>query len=77
MTRTLQDPELVLWEAYASSGDWGTPEHARIMFQCLTEPGRRARVLIREGDRSDVEEELARITDAELVELLAEAQELS
>ncbi len=77
MTRTVQDDELVLWEAYASSGEWGTPERAKIVFHCLTEPGRRARVVARDGDRSEVEGELVRMTDDELVVLLQGADLLS
>lgn len=77
MTRTVQDEELVLWEAYASSGEWGTPVRAKIVFHCLTEPGRRARVVAREGDRSEVEEEIGRLSDDELVALLQTADALS
>lgn len=76
MARTIQDGELLLWEAYASAGDHGFPEHARMIFHCLTDPGRRARILQREGDKSDVEGELVRLTDPELVQLLGRTEPL-
>lgn len=76
MTRTIQDEDLLLWEAYAGAGDFGFPEHARMIFQCLTDPGRRARIVEREGDKSDVEQEVSTLSDAELLALLAETEEV-
>jgi hypothetical protein len=76
MTRTIQDQDLQLWEAYASSGKFGSPDRGIIIFQCLTDPGRRARILSRHAEKSDVEKEVARLTDDELVELLGGAPEL-
>lgn len=76
MTRTIQDQELLLWEAYASAGDFGFPEHARMIFQCLTDPGRRARIIEREGDKSDVEQEVSALSDAELLAVLEATEEV-
>lgn len=76
MTRTIQDPELQLWEVYANSGDHGFPERAKVIFQCLTDPSRRARLVVRGGSKSDVETELATSTDQELLALFAEAEDL-
>lgn len=76
MTRTIQDQDLLLWEAYASVGDFGFPERARMVFHCLTDPGRRARLVEREGDKSDVEQEVAKLSEAELLTLLQETVEV-
>ena len=77
MTRTIQDGELLLWEAYAVPGDFGFPDHSKMVFHCLTEPARRARILEREGDISEVGEELYRLSDTELLGLLQETDEVS
>lgn len=76
MSRIIQDQGLQLWEAYASSGDHGYPERARVLFQCLTDTGRRARVAVRESSRAEVEREIATASEAELLALLSEAEEL-
>lgn len=77
MARTIQDQELLLWEAYATSGDFGYPDQARMIFHCLTDPARRARVLERDGDKSDVEHELVTLPESELSSLLEKAEEVS
>ena len=77
MTRIIQDQDLLLWEAYASTGDFGYPQQARIVFHCLTDPGLRARLVEQDGDMSDVENQLATLPEDELLELLAETKELS
>lgn len=77
MSRTFQDSDLLRWEAYASGGRHGYAEHARIVFHCLSDRSRRARVVQLEGDQSDAEREVAEATDARLVDLLAEAAELA
>lgn len=76
MTRTFQDHDLQLWEAYANSGEFGSAERAHLIFQCLTDPGRRARALHLDAPRSAVEQ---RLVDAEpdgLAELLGQADEV-
>lgn len=77
MTRTIQDRDLLLWEAYASAGESGRRTGGRIMFHCLTDPSRRARELTREADEKDVAREIATLHEAELVDLLAAAAEVS
>ncbi|MFP4624446.1 MAG: hypothetical protein ACOC3J_01540 [Gemmatimonadota bacterium] len=77
MTRILQDQDLLLWEAYATSGEFGFPEGSRMVFQCLSDPARRARIVQREGDKSDVEGELARLSDDDLLDLLDRTEEVS
>lgn len=77
MTRTIQDADLLLWEAYATAGDFGYPDEARLVFHCLTDPARRARVIEREGDKSTVEKEVATFSEAELLALLDQTEEVS
>lgn len=77
MTRTIQDQDLNLWEAYANSGDFGSAEQARIVFQCLTDPARRARVLPRDAARAAVEHDVATLPAPELVRLLVSAEDLT
>ncbi|HUE76705.1 MAG TPA: hypothetical protein VMM83_02085 [Longimicrobiales bacterium] len=75
--RTIQDDNLELWEVYASAGDFGFPEHSRIVFHSLTDRTRRARALTRDLDRAAVERELSVLSDRELTGLLETAGELS
>lgn len=76
MSRTIQDDNLEIWEAYASAGDFGFPERSRIVFHCLSDRTRRARALPRDRDKAAVERELSTLTEADLARLLAEAEEL-
>jgi hypothetical protein len=76
MTRTFQDHDLQLWEAYANPGEQGSAERAHLLFHCLSDPGRRARVLRLEAPRSNVEQELVAADDGRLVELLGRAEEV-
>jgi len=80
MTRTFQDRDLLLWEVYAASPrlgrDQDSREHARIVFHCLTDPERRARVLTRDEGRSAAEAAIAAAGSAELVDMLATSEAL-
>lgn len=81
MTRTFQDSELLLWEAYAAAPKRGKDQEerrkARILFHCITDRTRRARVLVRDGDRTEVENQITGAGDAELIELLETAEPLN
>lgn len=76
MSRTIQDRDLQIWEAYASSGDSGFPRHSHMVFHCLTDMTRKARFVEREGTKSEVEREVITLPDARLAEILGQAQEL-
>ena len=76
MSRTFQDPDLLKWEAYASGGAHGYAEEARIVFNCLSDRGRRARVVQIGGDQSDAERMVAEASEERLAQLLAGAAEL-
>lgn len=76
MSRIIQDSNLELWEAYASSGDFGYPDHSRMVFHCLSDRTRRPRATEREGDKAEVEHEIATLSPEALLEILAAAQDL-
>lgn len=77
MARTIQDQDMLFWEAYASSGESGYPARAKIVFHCLTDTSRRPRFVVREADRAEVEHEVRRLSEAELRGLLEGSQPLS
>ncbi|MDX1673993.1 MAG: hypothetical protein R3314_04230 [Longimicrobiales bacterium] len=74
MTRTFQDDDLLLWEAYAAAPRSGEDHGARIVFHCLTDRTRRARVLEQDSSRSGIEQRLTDADDEELAELLDAAE---
>ena len=80
MTRTFQDNELLLWEAYAAAPRLGKDQDerrgARILFHCLTDRTRRARVLEQEDDRTEIESRIADAEESQLIELLEAAEPL-
>jgi hypothetical protein len=80
MTRTFQDDDLLLWEVYAASPrrgrDQDDRERARMLFHCLTAPGRRARVLTRDEGRAALEATITAAGPVELVEMLAASETL-
>lgn len=80
MTRTFQDEDLLLWEAYAAAPRTGRHQEerrgARVMFHCLTDRERRARVLERDEDRTGTERRIANADEPELIEMLEVADPL-
>lgn len=76
MARTFQDPDLMTWEAYASSGKFGMPTRAHIVFRCLSDPTLRARVVETDGDCSEAEKVVAASTAAELGAMFEAAEPL-
>jgi hypothetical protein len=76
MSHTFTDENLLTWEAYASSGDWGMAVKPRIVFNCLSDPARRARYVERPGDESDAEEQVIDYDEQQLRDLLKESRPL-
>ncbi|MFW6079041.1 MAG: hypothetical protein ACODAE_05430 [Gemmatimonadota bacterium] len=76
MAREFRDDALLTWEVYASAGRVAEPEHARLVFHCLSEPSARARIVRIAGGIAEAERRLRRSSDAELAMLLAEAAPL-
>lgn len=74
MSRTILDDGLNTWEIYATSGDFGYADPARIVFRCLTDSGERARAVELGGDKSEAEGFVVERSDEELRELLGKAE---
>jgi len=74
--RKLHDDNLLEWEVYASSGDFGLATPARIMFLCLSDRSIRPRFVEDRWDKAAAEETVVRASDAELRELLDRSQEI-
>ena len=76
MARLIHDDALRTWEVFASTGDYGAADPARIVFRCTTEPGVRPRAVRLDGDKSDAEKAVIELTADELEKLLESAQEI-
>ena len=76
MSRTFTDKDLLTWEAYPSGGDFGLPTEAKIIFNCLSKPGSRARYLVHAGGQAQAEEIVYEASPDQLRALLEETREL-
>jgi hypothetical protein len=76
MSRIFSDRDLLSWEVFPSGGEFGLPEKPKVIFHCLSDPDRRARYVIHEGDNADAEGELQEIPDDTLRQLLGQSIEL-
>lgn len=76
MSRQLIDPNLLTWEAYPSSGPFGFPEKPKVVFNCLSDPDLRARVVSVDGDSADAERRLQEMTTGDLQALFERTSEL-
>lgn len=71
--RTIQDDSFRTWEAYATTGDFGFSRPARIVFRCISDPDERARAVEIQGDKSDAEARVRKLSGAELRGLMDQA----
>jgi hypothetical protein len=76
MSRVFTDPDLVTWEAYSSTGQWGLPEQPKIVFNCLSDPNQKARFVIHDGQSSGAQESVSQASDEQLRQLLRASQAL-
>lgn len=76
MSRVFTDENLLTWEVYASGGKYGLPDRPKVIFQCLSEPNRRARFIHHEGDEADAEEMVHEAPEDRLRSLLSTSREL-
>jgi hypothetical protein len=72
--RTILDGDFATWEAYATTGAFGSARPARIAFRCTSDAGRRPRVIDHPGDKAEAERAVAEAPDAELLEMLERAR---
>lgn len=76
MSRLIHDDALRTWEVFASTGDYGAADPARIVFRCTTEPGVRPRAVRLDGDKSEAEKAVIDLSDDELGKLFQSAKEI-
>ena len=76
MSRVFVDDDLLTWEAYSSGGDFGLARDPKIVFHCLSDPQRRPRFVVHEGDEADAEEAVHRAEEEELKEMLRASRDL-
>lgn len=76
MSRLFTDDSLLTWEAYPSGGPFGLPDSPKIVFNCLSDPDRRARFVEHPGDDADAQRVVQEVSDAELKRMLEGAAEL-
>jgi hypothetical protein len=70
MNRRVVDKDLRTWEAYATTGDFGQPNPAKVAFRCESDASQRPRILVFEGDKSDAERAVRESDDAALQAML-------
>jgi hypothetical protein len=74
MSHTFTDENLLTWEAYASSGNFGLAVRPRIVFNCLSDPSRPPRYVERPGDEADAEEQVHEMSEQQLRGLLGQSE---
>ena len=53
MSHTFTDENLLTWEAFASSGNFGLATRPRVVSNCLSDPNTPPRYVERSGDEAD------------------------
>ncbi len=76
MSRLITDGDLMTWEVFASSGPYGYPIKPKIVFLCLSDPDRRSRYVVHDGDNADAERAIHSLGEGDLVALLKESTDL-
>jgi hypothetical protein len=77
MSRTFQDQNFLVWEAYPSGSRFGFSQRPNIVFHCLTDRGLRPRFTVFAGDAADAERMIVAASPEELLRLLGSAREVS
>lgn len=76
MAKTFLDNDLLLWEVYPSTGAFGFPENPKIVFNCLTNRAKRARVVEAPGDEADAAATLQHASTKELLAMFEGSKEM-
>ena len=77
LSRQFMDNGMIRWEAYVSGGQPNTAAAARIYFVCLEDPFERPRWVPHESRSvAEATRVLARMSDADLLELLGRSRPL-
>jgi len=76
MSQTFTDENLITWEAFTSSGNFGFAIRPKIVFNCLSDPNTPPRYVERPGDEADAEGQVMAYDEKQLREMLARSQPL-
>jgi hypothetical protein len=76
MSRTFQDENFLVWEAFTSAGAFGDPEAPHVVFNCLSNRTMRPRVVELEGEEEDAQRTVQTVPEAELLRLFRYARPL-
>ena len=76
MSRTFQDENFLVWEAFASTGDFGYPEAPQVVFNCLSNKTIRPRYVKLEGWEPEAQRRIQSVSDDELLKLFQTARPL-
>ncbi len=76
MSRTFQDENFLVWEAFASTGDFGYPEAPQVVFNCLSNKTIRPRYVKLEGWEPEAQRTLQSVSNDELLKLFQTARPL-
>lgn len=76
MSQTFTDENLITWEAFASSGNFGFAERPRVVFNCLSDPQTPPRYVERPGDEATAEGQVMEYDEQQLREMLAQSRPL-
>lgn len=77
MSRTFQDANLLVWEAYPSGGAHGESDEPHIVFNCLSNRMLRPRFVSMRGDEADAERKVALASNEELRALFERSEAVS
>lgn len=76
MSRTFQDENFLVWEAFPSGGSFGFDEDVKIIFHCVSDSRVRPRFVVTADDSADAEQQIQRASAAELLALLNNSREI-
>jgi hypothetical protein len=76
MSQTFTDENLLTWEAFASSGNFGFATRPRVVFNCLSDPNTPPRYVERAGDEADAEGQVMEYDPKQLREMLSQSRPL-
>lgn len=76
MSKTFQDENFLVWEAFPSGGSFGFDEDVKIVFHCVTDRRLRPRYIDTDEDSADALQHIERATPAQLLEMLERSREI-
>ena len=75
-SRSFQDRNFLVWDAFASTGKQGFTDDPHIVFQCTSVPETRPRWVPVDGDEADAQGMLINATNDEVLGLFDRSVEL-